>query len=292
MKKRLTSNQKWGMFFILPWICHFIIFLAYPIYLSFKQSFLQLNLLEAEKVKFVGFNNWIRAIQDTLFWKSIGNIFFNQFLFILITFLISISLAYCLSRVKKLGSFFRVIYFLPVITSVTVAMIVFTFISGPTGPIQSLLMKFDIIKEPVMWTFDKWLPMPILAIFNSWKWFGIQMIILLAGMMGIDKSIYEAADIDGATEWTKFTKITFPNLKPQIVFIMTMNVINGLQMFTEVFMVFDVYGGPYNSALTPVMYLYAKGFKEMDIGYASTIGLLLAFVIFVLTKIQNRIVEE
>ena len=292
MKRKWTKNEIWGLFFILPWLIHFLIFLVYPIYLSFKQSFLELNLLEPEKVKFVGLTNWFEVIKDGLFWKSIVNIFFNQSIFILLTFIISITLAFCLHKITKFKSFFRVVYFLPVVTSITVAMIVFSFLSGPVGPIQSILMKLHIIDEPIIWTFDKWLPMPVMAIFNSWKWFGIQMIILLAGMAGINQSIYEAAEVDGASEWIQFKDITLPNLKPQIVFIMTMNVINGLQMFTEVFMSFDIYGGPYNSALTPVMYLYAKGFKEMDIGYASAIGLMLAIIIFILTKIQQKIVKE
>lgn len=262
--------------------------MIYPIILAFKNSFLEINLLEPEKAKFVGFENWIKAAMDPLFWKSIFNIIYNQSIFIALTFIIALVFALILNEIKFAGSVFRTIYFIPVITSITVAMIIFNYLSGTSGPIQQLMLKWGWISEPVFWRMSKWLPMPILAVFNSWKWFGVQMIIFLGGLASIDKQVYEAAAIDGST-WTKtLFSITLPLLKPQIVFVLTMNIINGLQMFTEVYMNFDLLGGPYNSGLTPVMYLYGKGFDKMQMGQASAIGLLLAAIIFLLTKLQSR----
>ncbi len=287
-KKKLSSKQKWGYFFITPWIVFFLVFMIYPIILAFKNSFLEINLLEPEKAKFVGFENWIKAAMDPLFWKSIFNIIYNQSIFIALTFIIALVFALILNEIKFAGSVFRTIYFIPVITSITVAMIIFNYLSGTSGPIQQLMLKWGWISEPVFWRMSKWLPMPILAVFNSWKWFGVQMIIFLGGLASIDKQVYEAAAIDGST-WTKtLFSITLPLLKPQIVFVLTMNIINGLQMFTEVYMNFDLLGGPYNSGLTPVMYLYGKGFDKMQMGQASAIGLLLAAIIFLLTKLQSR----
>lgn len=289
--KKLNSKQKWAYVFILPWVIYFFIFLIYPIMLAFKNSFLDINLLQPEKAQFVGFQNWINAAADPLFWKSVFNILFNQAIFIVLTFIISLALALMLNEVTKFGSVYRTIYFIPVITSITVAMIIFNYISGTSGPIQQLMMKLGIISHPIFWRMDKWLPMPVLAVFNSWKWFGVQMIIFIGGLASIDRQVYEAAAIDGAT-WTKsLFSITLPLLKPQIIFVLTMNIINGLQMFTEVFMNFDLLGGPYNSALTPVMYLYEKGFNKMQMGQASAMGLLLALIIFVLTKLQNKIIK-
>lgn len=288
---KLSTKQKWALIFITPWVLYFIVFLVYPIFLAFKNSFLEINLLQPEKAQFAGFANWIKVSKDMLFWKSILNIVFNQAIFIILTFVIGLTLALILNEIKKFGSLFRTIYFIPVITSITVSMIIFNYISGPTGPIQQFMMQMGIINKPIFWKMDKWLPMPILAIFNSWKWFGVQMIIFIGGLASIDKQVYEAADIDGASWWKTLFSITLPLLKPQIIFVLTMNIINGLQMFTEVFMNFDLLGGPYNSALTPVLYLYSKGFDKMQMGQASAMGLFLALIIFVLTKIQNRILR-
>jgi ABC-type sugar transport system permease subunit len=115
------------------------------------------------------------------------------------------------------------------------------------------------------------------------------MVILLAGLHSIDSQLYEAASIDGASGWDQFRHITIPQLRPQLFFLFVVDVINGLQMMTEVFTIgFDVYGGVYNQALTPVLYLYAQAFDRSNIGYASALGLLLALIIALLTLVQFR----
>ncbi|MGF1758221.1 sugar ABC transporter permease [Photobacterium sagamiensis] len=275
--------------FMMPWIAYFLVFMMYPFFLSLENSFLDINILNPENTKFVGMGNWVTAITDYKFWKSIFNVFFNQIIFISLSFVIAIAAALMLNEITFLSGLFRTILFIPVVTSVTVAMVIFDFLAGPTGPIQNMMVDLDLINSPVFWKFEEWLPMPVIAVFSSWKWFGVQMIIFLGGIASVNKSLLEAADIDGASWWRKVTKITLPLIKPQIVFVLTINVINGLQMFTEVFMNFDLQGGPHNSALTPVLHLYQIGFEQMKMGEASTAGLLLTLVIFTLTTLQLKI---
>jgi len=264
----------------------------YPIFLSIQNSFLSINLLEPEKAKFVGFENWLNALTDQLFWKSIFNIFYNQLIFIVVSFIVALFLALLLNEIEKGGSFFRTIYFMPVITSITVSMVIFQFLMSPTGPLQAMLLNSQMITEPIYWTFTKWLPMPVIAFFSVWKWFGVSMIIYLGGLASIDKRLYEAAQLDGANWFQRVFKISIPLLKPQIMFVTTMNIINGLQMFTESYMNFDLLGGRYNSALTPVLYLYGKGFDQMKMGEASSIGLLLAGLIFAMTMGQMKLFNK
>jgi len=118
------------------------------------------------------------------------------------------------------------------------------------------------------------------------------MLIFLGGLLSINREVYEAAKVDGAGWWKQLLSITLPLLKPQILFVLTMDIINGMQMFTEVFMTFDLKGGPYNSGLTPVLYLYDKGFNDRSMGYASTLGLLLAVIILILTTIQWKLINR
>ncbi|KHT62493.1 sugar ABC transporter permease [Photobacterium gaetbulicola] len=277
--------------FMLPWVAYFIIFMLYPFFLSLQNSFLDINILNPENTRFVGLGNWVTSVTDYKFWKSIFNVFFNQIIFITLSFVCAMGAALMLNEITFLSSLFRTVLFIPVVTSITVAMIIFDFIAGPNGPIQSLMMDWNVLSSPIFWKFEKWLPMPVIAVFSAWKWFGVQMIIFLGGIASINRSLLEAADIDGASWWRKVTKIILPLIKPQIVFVMTINVINGLQMFTEVFMNFDLQGGPHNSALTPVLHLYQTGFEQMKMGEASTIGLLLAIVIFVLTMLQLKLTK-
>ncbi len=289
MKK---DNLITGYLFLAPWIVYFAVFLIYPFFLSFESSFLSVNILMPENTKFIGLTNWITVVTDFLFWKSLFNVVFNQVIFVSLSFVIGLGLALLLNEIKFLSSMFRTIMFIPVVTSITVAMIIFDFVSGPSGPIQDSMVGANLLSEPVFWKFEEWLPMPVIAVFSAWKWFGVQMIIFLGGIASIDKSLFEAADIDGASWWRKTKKITLPMIMPQIVFVMTMNIINGLQMFIEVFMNFDLNGGPYQSALTPVLYLYQTGFEQMKMGEASTIGLMLACVIYLLTMMQLKITSK
>lgn len=289
MKK---NNLITGYLFLAPWIVYFAVFLIYPFFLSFESSFLSVNILMPENTKFIGLTNWITVVTDFLFWKSLFNVVFNQVIFVSLSFVIGLGLALLLNEIKFLSSLFRTIMFIPVVTSITVAMIIFDFVSGPSGPIQNTMVSSNLMSEPVFWKFEEWLPMPIIAVFSAWKWFGVQMIIFLGGIASIDKSLFEAADIDGASWWRKTKKITLPMIMPQIIFVMTMNIINGLQMFIEVFMNFDLNGGPYQSALTPVLYLYQTGFEQMKMGEASTIGLMLACVIYLLTMMQLKITSK
>ena len=289
MKK---DNLITGYLFLAPWIVYFAVFLIYPFFLSFESSFLSVNILMPENTKFIGLTNWITVVTDFLFWKSLFNVVFNQVIFVSLSFVIGLGLALLLNEIKFLSSMFRTIMFIPVVTSITVAMIIFDFVSGPSGPIQNTMVGANLLSEPVFWKFEEWLPMPVIAVFSAWKWFGVQMIIFLGGIASIDKYLFEAADIDGASWWRKTKKITLPMIMPQIVFVMTMNIINGLQMFIEVFMNFDLNGGPYQSALTPVLYLYQTGFEQMKMGEASTIGLMLACVIYLLTMMQLKITSK
>ncbi|WP_261902717.1 carbohydrate ABC transporter permease [Vibrio fortis] len=289
MKK---NNLITSYVFLAPWIVYFAVFLIYPFFLSFESSFLSVNILMPENTKFIGLTNWITVVTDFLFWKSLFNVVFNQVIFVSLSFVIGLGLALLLNEIKFLSSMFRTIMFIPVVTSITVAMIIFDFVSGPSGPIQDTIVGANLLSEPVFWKFEEWLPMPVIAVFSAWKWFGVQMIIFLGGIASIDKSLFEAADIDGASWWRKTKKITLPMIMPQIVFVMTMNIINGLQMFIEVFMNFDLNGGPYQSALTPVLYLYQTGFEQMKMGEASTIGLMLACVIYLLTMMQLKITSK
>ncbi|AMO55069.1 sugar ABC transporter permease [Endozoicomonas montiporae] len=289
----MKFKEHWVAYlFLSPWVLFFLVFLIYPFFLSFQNSFLDINVLNPENTRFVGLGNWITVVSDGKFWLSLFNVLFNQVIFITLSFVVALLAALMLNEIEFMASLFRTILFVPVITSITVAMIIFDFLVSPVGPIQENLLGIGMLDAPVFWKFEQWLPMPMIALFSAWKWFGVQMIIFLGGIASINKSLYEAADLDGASWWRKVTKITLPMIKPQIVFVLTINIINGLQMFVEVFMNFDLQGGPYSSALTPVLHLYQTGFEQMKMGEASTIGLLLAVIIFVLTTLQMKITTK
>jgi len=280
----------WGYVFVAPWVLLYVAFGLYPLLLSFYLTFFNYSFIQPEDYIFVGIGNWINGLLDPLFWQSVFNIFYNQAIFITLTLGLGLLSALLLYKVARGGRFFRTIYFMPVVTSVVVLMAIGNYLVSPTGPLQSVLVQIGLLPEPVFWKFSTWLPMPIIALINSWKWFGVSTVILLAGLLAIDRQFYEAAAIDGANGWQQFWRITIPQLRPQLFFLLVVNVINGLQMFTEVFTIgYDVYGGPNHQALTPVLYLYAQAFDSSNMGYASALGLLLALLIALLTILQFKV---
>ena len=279
----------WGYVFVSPWILIYTVFGLYPLLLSFYLTFFTYSFVRPEDYVFVGIGNWIQGILDPLFWQSVVNILYNQVIFIAFTNIAGIASALLLYKIMFGGRIFRTIYFMPVITSVVVLMAIGGYLASPEGPVQANLVRLGLLNSPIFWKFDRFLPMPIIAVINTWKWFGIATVIYLAGLFAIDTQYYEAAAIDGASGWQQFWAITVPALRPQIFFLLVVDVINGLQMFTEVFTLgYDVYGGPQHQALTPVLYLYAQAFDRSNIGYASSLGLLLAALIAILTIFQFR----
>lgn len=285
-------RYKWGYLFVAPWVLLFAVFGLYPLALSFYLTFFDFSFTNPERLRFVGIGSWVRGLLDPLFWLALWNIVYNQAIFILLKNGLGLATALLLKQVTFLGRFFRTVYFMPVVTSVVVLMIIGNYLVSPPGPIQSFLLQNGVLEAPINWRFSTWLPMPVIALINTWKWFGISTVILLAGLYSIDKQLYDAAAIDGANAWQGFRFITLPQLNPQLFFLLVIDLISGLQMFTEVYALFDVYGGQNNQALTPVLYLYAQAFDRSNIGYASVLGLLLAFIIALLTWAQFRFVQR
>lgn len=278
----------WGYIFISPWVILYVIFGLYPLVLSFYLTFFDYSFVNPQERAFVGMGNWLRGLTDPLFWTSVFNIGYNQTIFILLKNGLGLAAAVLLKQVKIGGRLFRTIYFMPVLTSVMVLMVIGGYLASPTGPVQAVLVDIGLLDGPVFWTFSRWLPMPVIALINTWKWFGISFVILLAGLYSIDPRLYEAASIDGATGWQQFLHITLPQLAPQMFFLLVVDVINGLQMFTEVFALFNLQGGSDNQALTPVLYLYGQAFDQANVGYASAVGLILAVLIAIITFFQFR----
>jgi multiple sugar transport system permease protein len=283
----------WGYLFVSPWVLLYLVFGLYPLVLSFYLTFFTYSFTRPQDLAFVGLGNWIRGVQDGLFWRGLLNIAYNQSIFIVLKNGLGLAIALLLRQIVRGGRLFRTIYFMPVVTSPVVLVLVGAYLVNPEGPIQNLLLRMGVINAPVFWKFTEWLPMPVIALINTWKWFGVSTIILLAGLYAIDQQLYEAASLDGASAWSNFRYITLPLLRPQLFFLLVVDLINGLQMFTEVYALgYDVYGGPNHQALTPVMYVYAQAFDRSNMGYASTIGLLLAMVIALVTVLQFKLIPS
>lgn len=271
---------------ISPYVIYFLLFSAFPIIFSLVLVFHSWNIVGP--MKWVGLSNFNMMIEDPLFWKSIWNTL--RFLVIHIPLQISVALilAEVLNQKIRARAFFRASFFMPVVVSGVVVTIMWKQLyATDTGLFNAMLGSLGF--DGVEWLTSTSIAMPAIAIMATWKNVGLYLVLFLAGLQSIPKFMYEAADIDGATEFQKFWYITIPALNPVIVMVLILSTIGGFSLFIEPYVMTG--GGPLNSTLSTVLYIYKQGFSFYKMGYAATLGFVLAAIIFTVVMIQRKIVE-
>lgn len=283
------NKQKWretltGYLFIAPMLIGVTIFLIMPIIASFILSFTHWNHISGFRgVEFAGLTHFKNLLNDDLFWKSIK----NNLIFLLvvpITLAISLFLAVIINKSVYFKSFFKVVYFMPYISSIVAVAMVWQVLFHPSyGPINSMLMSLGIA-DPPKWIADIHFALPSVMMIMVWVSIGYNMIIYIAGLQSIPQELYEAADIDGATASQKFKSITLPLLSPTTFFLLITGIIGTFKVF-DIIQVLTK-GGPAGSTSVVVYYLYETAFINLKMSYASTMALFLFFAIFLITLIQ------
>ena len=287
MKHRLDKSlNRWGWGFVALSTLIIVVFVFYPMIQAFIMS---LQSGTGANAKFVGAQNYQRMLTDTTFRKAL----FNTFLYLIIQVPIMIILALIISVIlndKKLKckNFFRIAIFLPCITSLVSYSLIMKSIFSNTGLFNQVMMNLHLIQEPIEWTTNATWAKVLIIISITWRWTGYNMIFYLSGLQNIEPSIYEAADIDGANAFQKFTKMTVPLLKPIILFTTITSTIGTLQLFDEVRNITD--GGPANGTITISQYIYNLCFQYTpNFGYASAVAFVVVLLIVVLSIAQMKI---
>lgn len=283
-----STNKFIPYLFLLPAGIILTVFFFYPLIEVFRLSFTKYNIVS--EAKYIGFENFNNIIKDPIFWKTFKNSLIYLVGVVPPLVFIPIILAILVNNAIKGISFFRAIFYLPVIISIVVIGIAWKWLYSENGPLNYLLTSLHIIPEKVLWLSD-----PNLAIFSVmavtvWRGLGYYMVIYLAGLQAIPKELYEASDIDGASFLQKHLYVTLPLLSSSIVFVSVVSSINALKVFVEIFVMTG--GGPaYNSA-TLVQYLYEKAFQELNLGYACALGVVLFLFTFIFSIANIKIVEK
>ncbi|MDF2613843.1 MAG: carbohydrate transporter rane protein 1, family [Clostridia bacterium] len=277
-----------GYVMLFPWLFGFILMWFLPMIISIYYSFTNFNLLN--EAQFIGFQNYIRVFTtDDTFWQAI------KVTFIYVIFLVPLRLAFALfvamllnTKHKGLG-LYRTIYYIPSIIGGSIAVsIVWRQIFGKQGVVMSLLSVFGI-EQKVSLLGNTDTALAVIILMGVWQ-FGSSMLIFLAALKQIPHSLYESAVVDGAKPWEIFTKITLPMLTPTIFFNLILQLVNGFRVFTESYVITD--GGPLDSTLTYVLYLYRRAFNFFDMGYSCALAWVLVIIIaaftVILFKTQNN----
>ena len=283
--KKIFYSQKVAPYvFVLPFVLSLLIFWAYPLISGIIMSFQDITFGGRE---FVGIAHYQKLAGDKFFrtavWNSVEYMFLTLVLMIPIPLMLAVLLE---SRLTKAKGVWKVIMYIPALTSVVISGMLFRMMfSEAAGSQMNQLMAF-LGKTPIAWLKTKWTAWIALLLLCMWRWTGVNMLYFLSGLKAIDGSIYESADIDGANAVQKFWYLTLPLIKPTTIYVVTISVYAGLAMFLESFMLWNGNSSPKNIGLTIVGYLYKRGIEKNDLGYACAVGMVLMIIALIINIIQ------
>lgn len=285
-KRKGMSYAKWGYIFLAPFFITFFIFQFWPLATTIYYSFFEYfrSGLKIIGPNFVGLKNYTAMIQE------VPKYFSNTMIMWLMGFIPQIIVSLVLAawftdlRLKlRFQGFFKTVIYMPnLIMASAFAMLFFTlFSNAETGPINSILLKLGIVAEPVRWLSNVWTARGLVGLMNFLMWFGNTTIMLMAAIMGVDPTLYEAAELDGCTPNQMFWKITLPLIRPILVYVMITSMIGGLQMFDVPQILTNGKGGPDRTSTTMIMYLNNHLFSK-NYGMAGAVSVVLFLVCAVL----------
>lgn len=291
--KRRIEELVQAYTFITPAIIIVGIFFVIAIFFSIYLSFHNVNLFTGQ-YKFVGLDNYKRLFNDPRAMTALKNTSRFALFVVPIQTIIALITAFTLSREDIKGrKIFRMVYFLPTLTSSAALTFIFMFIFNVNGPINDVLIKLGIIGKGINFLKDPKYSLPVIMAMNIWSTVPYFMTIYLASLVDLPKSLYEAADIDGANSIKKFFYITVPYLRPITTFVLLSGIIGTFQMFDQAYIFSNGSGGPANSTLTIALMVYQYAFGQMNtMGYASAIAIVLAIVIFTVSRLAEYLNRE
>lgn len=285
MKVKKKYDQQ-GYILSLPYIIFFTMFVAYPLIFSLVLVFHRWDIVTP--MQWIGLKNFERLANDPLFLKSIINTLTFLLIHIPLQIIVALGFALLLNSNIKLRSFFRTVYFLPVVVSGVVVTILWQQLySYDAGLLNRLLTMLGIQKVP--WIVSPEMAMPSVAIMATWKNVGIYIIMFMVGLQHIPGELYESSNLEGATKTQQFFSITLPLLNPTIVVVLVLSTIGGFSLFIEPYVLTG--GGPMQSTLSAVLYIYNQAFYFNHMGYAATLGFVFAIIIFIVIILQKKTVE-
>jgi multiple sugar transport system permease protein len=278
--------------FLLPGIAFFLIFQVYPLLKGLQMSFYHWQIMPGKVSSFIGFANYVHAYQDPKFRRAV----FNALYYVIVTvpgqMILAMLAALLLNALPKGRVLFRVLYYIPVVTSWVIVSLLFRYLfQAPQGFMNYLLIEiFHVFKQPVYWLGDASTAfIPILAL-GIWKGIGWSMVIYLAALTGIPHELKEAASIDGASSWQNFWHIMFPLIGPTVVFTLVMLTVGGFNVFLSALLI--TAGGPMQQTEVMLSYSYHQAFDFLDFGYGAALTYIMAALIIGLGFLQIRFLRR
>ncbi|HGR7770389.1 TPA: carbohydrate ABC transporter permease [Streptococcus pneumoniae] len=278
-----------GYSFLAPALILLGIFLVIPVGMVIYYTFTDYYLLTPDERKFVGFENFIRLTKDPIFLKSFLNTLKFVVWIIPVQLGAALGMALIVNKKRKGNMFFKVAFFAPVVMSLVVISILWLYLLNPnSGLLNAILNKVGIASQPFLTSPKQ--AMYAIVFVSAWQGAGYQMLLFLGGMQNIPQDVYEAAELDGFSKWAQFRYITMPLLKPTALFVLLTTLISAFKLIVQPMVMTQ--GGPLNSTITMVYYIYQQGFTDRLVGYSSSIALVFTTLIGMIILVQRRVLKE
>lgn len=298
----LAARGPTGWLFALPHLCLFGLFVLLPVLYGFFVSLHRWHIL-ARAQPFVGLANYRAALGDDIFWLALRNTAYFVLLVVPAGNLVSLLLALGLASLRRFGTLYRAVYYLPAVVSIAVVAVLWRWLYNTEIGLFNLYLKHAVAVlrawlpglppyEPVPWLANPSWVIPSIALLSVWWTAGGNMLLYLAGIQNIPEEYHQAAELDGAGSWTRFRAITWPLLRPTTLFCLVFSVLGAFQVFGQTYVLFAPGSGPARSGLTVALYMYQQGFGQYELGYGAAVAYLLFALLVVLTLLQFRLFSE
>lgn len=280
-----------GLAMSTPAILLLTFFLVIPVLLAFGLSFTNARLISPNPPRLVGFDNFVRAFEDPVFLQSLWNTFAFALVIVPVQSGLGLLLAVLVNQRIRGVFLFRVIYFIPVVTSIVVVSILWKLMYSEDGLINSFINTVTFgAWNGVDWLGEQSTAMPAIIVLSIWQAVGFHMVIWLSGLQTIPGELYEAARVDGASTWRQFTNVTWPGLRPTMIFVLITITIDALRLFVQVDVMTQ--GGPIDATTTLVYHAVRAGYRQQEVGYGATISLIFFVLVLIIALVQRRLTRE
>jgi multiple sugar transport system permease protein len=279
--------------FLIPGLILFVVFIIYPMLYSLRISFYDWKIINPEASSWVGLDNYRELLSDPIFHRAVLNTLIYTAVTVPGQMLLALIAALLLNQKIKLKTFFRVAYYLPVITSWVIVTLIFEYLFNSQAGLINYLLRdvLHLVNAPIRWLTDPILIMVPINLLGIWKGVGWSAIILLAALQEIPTEMLEAAAVDGAGPWPRLWYITLPLLRPALVFLLVVLVIGGLNVYLSVLLITDG-GQPLDLTHSVLTLMYEETFEDLNFGGGAAISYLLTAFVFVISIVQLRLLRQ
>lgn len=290
--KLAREEERTGWGFSASAVVLLLAFIVLPFAMAFVFSLTNQRLISPLATRFVGVGNYVDVLTDSLFWKAFWNNVWFVILVVPLQTAFALWLAILVNRSIPGKTIFRTIFFMPVVTVMAAAAVVWTLLYNPTGIINAVMETVTFGAFAPDWLNSPTWALPAIVVVSIWQGVGFQMIILLAALQDVPGVLYEASAVDGATRWQQFRNVTLPGIRNGLIFVITVTTILAFRLFDQPWIMPQSPGGPLDATRTMMLHMVDIGFSSQLIGRASAVAVIFFVIVLVLTLIQRRFIRE